>query len=187
MTNPALEQGSPARDLPGLTADGLTLWRLMVAAALIPVLAFGWPGLGAALLGTAWLSDFFDGRAARASSGPTSLGDLDLWADTLVGAGVVLGFTLWGWVPLVFGLGLVAILLAAFAVTQIEAMSMILQATGYGLELWRLWREAYVGSLTWLLLIIVGIAFVNRRILWERSLPTFFGGIATLSRRRTGR
>jgi phosphatidylglycerophosphate synthase len=49
--------------------------------------------LGAALLASAWLSDFFDGRLARAYIGRTCLGDVDLWADTLVGAGAPLGLT----------------------------------------------------------------------------------------------
>ena len=175
------------RDLVGLAADALTLGRLVVALALIAVLGTGRVTLGAALLGFAWISDFLDGRAARASGGRTRLGDVDLWADTFVGAGVVLGFTVWGWVHPVVGLGLVAVLLAAFALTRNEAMSMLLQATGYALALWRTWRDGHPASLWWLLTIIVVIAVVNRRIFWERSLPTFFGGLAaTLRRRPTG-
>jgi hypothetical protein len=86
-------RASPSeRDLAGLAADGLTLMRLVLAAALVPVLGARRIVLAAAMVGSAWLTDFFDGRAARASAGPTSLGALDLWAETLVGAGAVLGF-----------------------------------------------------------------------------------------------
>lgn len=171
------------RDLLGITADGLTLGRAVVAIALIPVLGARRTVLGAALLGSAWLSDFLDGRAARASGGWTRFGGLDLWCDTLVGAGAVLGFVAWGWVPPLLGIALVAVLVTAFALTRNEAMSMVLQATGYGLVLWRTWRDGHVVSLAWLLGIIAVIGVVNRRILWERSLPTFFGGLAALFRR----
>jgi phosphatidylglycerophosphate synthase len=178
------ESQSRRRDLPGLAADGLTLGRAVAAVALVPVFGAGQTALGAALVGSAWLSDFFDGRAARASPGPTSLGAFDLWADTLLGAGAVLGFTLLGWVPPMLGLGLVVLLLASFALTKNEAISMVLQASGYALVLWRTWRDGHTASLTWLIGIIVAIAIVNRRILMVRSLPTFFGGVAALVRRR---
>jgi phosphatidylglycerophosphate synthase len=172
------------RDLVGLAADALTLARLVVAIALIPVLGARRLTLGAVLLGSAWMSDFLDGRAARASAGRTRLGDVDLWADTFVGAGAVLGFTVWGWVPPAVGLVLVALLLPAFALTRNEAMSMLLQATGYGLAIWRTWRDGHPASLWWLLTIIAVIAVVNRRVFWQRSLPTFLAGLTAMFRRR---
>ena len=180
-------QGAPQpeeRHLVGLAADALTLARLVVAIALIPVLGARRLTLGAVLLGSAWISDFLDGRAARASAGRTRLGDVDLWADTLVGAGAVLGFTVWGWVPPAVGLVLVALLLAAFALTRNEAMSMLLQATGYALVIWRTWRDGRAASLWWLLTIIAVIAVVNRRVFWQRSLPTFLRGLTAMFRRR---
>jgi hypothetical protein len=173
------------RDLLSRAADGLTIGRVIVAVALVPVLGGGRVTLAAALVGSAWVSDFLDGRAARASGGQTRLGDFDLWADTLVGAGVVLGFTVWGWVPPVVGLGLVALLLTAFAITRNEAMSMMLQATGYALLLWRTWQDGHSASLWWLLTVIGMIAFVNRRTFWERSLPTFLSGVAGVVRRQS--
>jgi phosphatidylglycerophosphate synthase len=175
------------RDLVGLAADALTFGRLVVAIALIPVLGARRVTLGAVLLGTAWISDFLDGRAARASAGRTRLGDIDLWADTFVGAGAVLGFTLSGWIPPALGLGLVGILLVAFTLTRNEAMSMLLQATGYGLVIWRTWRDGHPASLWSLLTIITVIAVVNRRIFWQRSLPTFLGGVVAMFRRRPSR
>jgi hypothetical protein len=184
MERPGVEHRSKSRDLLGVAADSLTTWRLAVAVALVPILGAGWIALGAALLGTAWLSDFLDGRAARASAGQTRLEDFDLWADTCVGAGALLGFTVWGWVPPAIGLGLTAVLLAAFALTRNEAMSMLLQATGYGLVLWRTWQDGHIVSLWWLVSVIVVIAFMNRQIFWERTLPTFLGGMATVVRHR---
>lgn len=154
---------------------------------LIPLLGTGRTTLGAAVVGLAWLSDFLDGRAARASARPTSLGGFDLWADTLVGAGAVLGFVAAGWLPWAVGVVVVAGLLGAFMLTRNEAMSMLLQATGYGLVLWRTWRDGLFGALSWLLAIIALIAVVNRRVFWERSLPTFLNGLADLLGSRRSR
>jgi phosphatidylglycerophosphate synthase len=167
-----------------LMADGLTVVRVLLAVAVVPVLGTGRTTIAAVLVGSAWLSDLFDGRAARASATPTRLGELDLWADTLVGAGAVLGFVAAGRLPLPMGVGVVVVLLAAFALTGNEAMSMLLQATGYGLVLWRTGRDSHAGVLVWLLAVITGIAIVNRRVFWERSLPTFFAGVAAVLRGR---
>ena len=177
----------PERDLLGLVADGLTLARFGLAAALVPVLVARQTTLAASIVGSAWLTDFLDGRAARASAASTRLGALDLWADTLVGAAAVLGFVAWGWVPAALGLSLMVVLLASFALTRNEALSMILQATGYALVLWRAWRDGPPAALASLLAIIAVIATVNRRMVWERSLPTFLGGLADLVRRRASR
>jgi phosphatidylglycerophosphate synthase len=170
------------RDLLGRAADGLTAYRAFVALALVPALGARRIGLAAALLGTGWISDFLDGRAARASAGPTRLGGSDLWIDTLVGAGAVLGCVAAGWVPPALGVGLVVLLLAGFGRTRNEALSMLLQATGYGMVLWRTWSEGHGLALAWLLTVIAAIGVVNRRIFWERSVPTFLGGLAALVR-----
>lgn len=170
------------RDLLGRTADGLTAYRAFVAVALVPVLGARRVALAAALLGTGWISDFLDGRAARASAGPTRLGRSDLWIDTLVGAGAVLGSVAFGWVPPALGVGLVALLVTGFALTRNEALSMLLQATGYGMVLWRTWSDGHTLALAWLLSVIAAIGIVNRRIFWERSVPTFLGGLAALLR-----
>lgn len=184
MEGHGVERCSPERDVLAIAADALTLGRVIVAVALVPVLGARRVALAAGLLGSAWMSDFLDGRAARASAGRTRLGEVDLWADTFVGAGAVLGFTVWGWLPPVVGIGLVAVLLTAFALTRNEAMSMLLQATGYALVLWRTWRDGHLVPLWWLLAIIAVIALWNRRVFWEHSLPTFLGGMAALVRRR---
>jgi phosphatidylglycerophosphate synthase len=169
-------------DLLALIADGLTIGRFVLGVALVPVLGSKRITLAASILGAAWLTDFFDGRAARASAGTTRFGPLDLWADTVVGAGAVLGFVASGWLPAVLGIGLVLALVTWFAIARNEALSMILQAAGYALVLWHVWRDGYGLALAWLLAIIAVVAFVNRRVVWERSLPTFFGGVAGLLR-----
>jgi phosphatidylglycerophosphate synthase len=169
-------------DLFALIADGLTIGRFVLGVALVPVLGSKRITLAASILGTAWLTDFFDGRVARASAGTTRLGPFDLWADTIVGAGAVLGIVSSGWMPAVPGIGLVIALVVWFTLTRNAALSMILQATGYALVLWHVWRGGYGLALAWLLAIIGVVAFVNRRVVWERSLPTFFGGVASLLR-----
>lgn len=176
--------GVARRDRLGRAADGLTLYRLAVAVALVPVLGARRTAAAAALLGTGWISDFLDGRAARASGQPTRLGAYDLWVDTLVGAGAVLGSVAWGRVPPLVGVSLVVALVAGFALTRNEALSMLLQAAGYGMVLWRTWADGHTLALLWLVTIIAVIGVVNRQILWERSLPTFFGGLGALVRRR---
>ena len=98
-----------------------------------------------------------------------------------------MGFVASGWLPGVVGVVVVAGLLGAFMLTRNQAMSMLLQATGYGLVLWRTWRDGLVGALLWLLAIIALIAVVNRRVFWERSLPTFLGGLADMLRSRRSR
>jgi hypothetical protein len=97
------------------------------------------------------------------------------------------GFVASGWLPRAVGVVVVAGLLGAFMLTRNEAMSMLLQATGYGLVLWRTWRDGLFGVLSWLLAIIALIAVVNRRVFWERSLPTFLGGLADIIRSRRSR
>jgi hypothetical protein len=61
---------------------------------------------------------------------------------------------------------------------------MLLQATGYALAIWRTWHDGHPASFWWLLTIISVIAVLNRRIFWQRSLPTFLGGVAAMFRRR---
>lgn len=129
-------------------------------------------------MGAAWISDFADGRVARASGETTVLGQWDLDADTAVGAGIVLGLTVSGWLEWWLGIGLVALLGGAFFLTRNEAMSMLVQAIGYTLLLWRTWSDGHALALGWLVAIVAVIAVWNRRIFLQRSLPTFLDGIA---------
>ncbi|HJR18654.1 MAG TPA: CDP-alcohol phosphatidyltransferase family protein [Actinomycetota bacterium] len=160
------------------TADGLTFSRLVIAIVLVPVLGAHHAAAAAVLVGAGWLTDFFDGRAARAADGRTRLGAFDLWVDTLVGAGLLLGFVAWGWVPALVGVSLVVVLFAAFAFTRNDALSFLLQAIGYALLLWRTWQDGAHGALVWLLGLIVFLAVVNRKQFLGNAVPTFLNGIA---------
>jgi hypothetical protein len=124
----------------------------------------------------------------RAALPPGGRDVLWLAADALTLCRVVLtavlGFVASGWLPGAVGVVVVAGLLGAFPLTRNEALSMLLQATGYGLVLWRTWRDGLVGALSWLLAVMALIAVVDRRVLWERSLPTFLGGLADVLRGR---
>lgn len=175
--------GATERDRLARTADGLTFARALIAVLLLPVLGTRRVVLGALLVGTAWISDFLDGRAARAAGTPTRLAGWDLAADTAVGAALVLGFTLSGWVPPAVGVGILALLGLGFVLTRNEALSMTLQAVGYALLLWRTWSDGHRIAFGWLVTVILVIAVVNRRELFERSLPVFFGGLAQVVRR----
>ena len=168
----------------GRTADGLTFSRLLIAIVLVPVLAAHHPGAAAFLVGAGWLTDFFDGRAARAAEGHTRLGAFDLWVDTLVGAGLLLGFVAWGWLPAVVGIALVVVLFAAFAFTRNEALSFLLQAIGYAMLLWRTWQDGARGALVWMVGIIAFLAFVNRQQFLGKAVPTFLNGMAAVFRGR---
>jgi phosphatidylserine synthase len=166
----------------GRTADGLTFSRLVIAIVLVPVLGAHHSPAAAVLVGAGWLTDFFDGRAARAAEGHTRLGAFDLWVDTLVGAGLLLGFVAWGWVPALVGMSLVVVLFAAFVFTRNEALSFLLQAIGYALLLWRTWQDGAHGALVWLLGLILFLAIVNRKQFLEGAAPTFLKGMAAVFR-----
>ena len=168
----------------GRTADGLTFSRLVIAIVLVPVLGAHHSAAAAVLVGAAWLTDFFDGRAARAADGLTRLGAFDLWVDTLVGAGLLLGFVAWGWLPALVGVSLVVVLFAAFAFTRNEALSFLLQAIGYAMLLWRAWRDGPLGALVWMVGIIAFLAIVNRRVFLGKAVPTFLKGMAAVFRGR---
>ncbi|MEX2557150.1 MAG: CDP-alcohol phosphatidyltransferase family protein [Actinomycetota bacterium] len=168
----------------GRTADGLTFSRLVIAIVLVPVLGAHNAAAAAVLVGAGWLTDFLDGRAARAAEGHTRLGPFDLWVDTLVGAGVLLGFVAWGWVPALVGVSLVVVLFAAFAFTRNVALSFLLQAIGYTLLLWRTWQDGAHGALVWLLGIITFLAVVNRKQFLGNAVPTFLKGMAAVFRGR---
>lgn len=163
-----------------IAADVLTFVRGAIAVVLIPVLGRDDVTAAAVLVGLAWLSDAADGRLARASGMTTALGPWDLDADTAVGAAIVLGLTVSGWLGWWLGIGLVGVLAGAFLVTRNEAMSMSIQAIGYALLAWRTWSDGHTIAFVWMVAVVAGIAVVNRRVFRERSVPTFLEGIATV-------
>ncbi len=73
------------------SADVLTAGRMLLALPMgLAAYSAGWRAT-ALLLSLSWWSDFLDGRLARRAGGSTRLGAWDLAADTLVGAGLLVG------------------------------------------------------------------------------------------------
>src|ERR687892_1895407 len=66
-----------------------------------------------------------DGFSRCPGKAPRRLAPLRVSQRVCPGQGPIFGFTLWGWVPPVVGLGLPALLLAVFALTRNEAMSIV--------------------------------------------------------------
>jgi phosphatidylglycerophosphate synthase len=142
--------------------------------------------LAAAFLGAAWLTDGLDGVAARASDGPTRLGDYDLVADTAVGAGALVGLAVAGHLPAAVAAALLVVLGTGFLLLRNPALSMGLQATGYAWSLWIFWRD---GAAVWLpLAIAAALGFVHHRRLFGVVIPAFLRGVASLPklRKRSG-
>jgi phosphatidylglycerophosphate synthase len=174
----ATERAEPGggRESLAILADGLTFVRTAIAVLLVPVLARDDFGLAGGLLGLGWLTDSFDGRAARASGVRTRLGPWDLHVDTLVGVGVLAGLTVGGEMPWLVTVALVVLLGGGFVVFQKEALAEVLQAVGYAVVLWRLLvsRDA---AFWWPAAVIAFVAVINRRRFIHEILPEFFGGL----------
>jgi len=171
--------------VPAWVADALTLTRASLALVLAVVLARGRLAPAAVLLSVAWLTDFADGRVARAGRGRTRLGGFDLSADTLVGAGVLVGLAADGYIPAPVAAAVLIVLGGGFLVLRNEALSMALQAVGYGGFLWRLWtaRSAFLWAPV---LAIAAIAVLDRRRFTRIVLPRFFGGVRSALALRRG-
>lgn len=171
--------------MPAWLADALTLTRVLLALVLGVVLARGRLAPAAILLSFAWLTDFADGRVARAARGRTHLGGLDLPADTLVGAGVLVGLAADGNIPSPVAAAVLLVLGGGFLVLRNEALSMALQAVGYGAFLWRLWtvRSAFLWAPV---ITIAAIAVLDRRRFTGIVLPRFFGEMRSVFALRRG-
>jgi phosphatidylserine synthase len=170
-------------NLSGRLADLLTLMRLAAAPAIAAALAAGQLELAAALLAAAWLTDAVDGKAARASGTPTRLGPFDLLVDTAVGAAALVGLTLAGEIPVLLTGVLLLVLGGGFLLLRNPALSMSLQAVGYGWLLWTLWDDGE--RAVWLPLVTAaGLLLVFHRRLLRTEIPAFLNGLATLGRRR---
>ena len=134
-------------------ADALTAVRALIALLLVAMVGQGRLDVAAALLATAWLTDFLDGKSARAATRPSHLGHLDLAVDTLVGAGLMIGLSLGGYVN--WGIGLLIVVLL-----------------GGG---WIALKNTSLSSA-----IIAIIAALNWHRFIHDSIPGFFAGIADL-------
>ncbi|NOY55313.1 MAG: hypothetical protein GXP34_04925 [Actinobacteria bacterium] len=160
-------------------ADMLTGLRALIALLLVAMVGQGRLETAAALLATAWLTDYFDGKSARAASRPTHLGRWDLQADTFVGAGLMVGLALGGYVSWAVGLLVVVVFGGGWIALGNDSLSSVLQAISYGLFMWLAYSRSVGG---WWLppVVILIIAILN----WERfihdSIPGFLEGIAEL-------
>jgi len=160
---------------PGLWADTLTVSRMVLAAPLLVSAAAGAWAIVAMLLAVAWWSDLLDGRLARRSTEPTRFGHLDLTADTVAGAGLLLGLVVGGHVPV--WLGAVGAALGAVAVAlRNPAAAMLVQVCGYAPALWFAYSEAIAGFVVAVASILVIAALDIRRFV-TYVLPTFFKGL----------
>jgi phosphatidylglycerophosphate synthase len=156
-------------------ADALTAGRAALALPLAMAAATDAWVMVAVVLSVAWVSDFADGRLARRAIGVTRLGRWDLPADTTVGAGVLAGLVIGGHISVWIGVtGLV--LGAGYLAWGNPALSMLLQAGGYGPALWFIARDN-VAAFVLVVGTIVMIAAFSIRRLFGYVLPTFFNGL----------
>ena len=158
-----------------LAADVLTASRVFLALGLAALLAQGRLGWAAVGLSLAWITDVADGRLARAAREPTRLGDWDFRADVAVGAGVLAGLIVHGYVPRPLAAGLLVLLAGGFVVLRNVALGMSLQAIAYAAFGWRLWVDS-VGA-RWIPLLVAGtIGIIDWRRLFGEQIPAFLNG-----------
>jgi phosphatidylglycerophosphate synthase len=185
----ALGERSTGRDLrPGLSraADALTATRMVLAGLLAWLVGVGELEIAAAVLATAWVTDALDGVLAGAAGGGTRLGEWDLPADTLVGAGVLAGLAPHGWLPAPLVVGAIVVLGAAYVLLRNPFPAMALQAFAWGAILWRFWTDRVAAG--WVPVAVAGaIGIAERRRFVRVVLPAFFRGAAATARLRRGR
>lgn len=160
-------------------ADALTASRLVIAVLLVPLLAGGRLETAGLALGLAWVTDFLDGRFARATRSPTRLGAWDLPVDTSVGIGALVGLAVGGYLPIPLAAVVLVLFGALYAGTRNYAASAVLQAVGYGGVLVRLWATSS-SARWWPVLVAATIGVLERDRFVHDTLPSFFSGIATL-------
>ena len=169
-----------------LTADVLTALRAGLAIVLAVLVASGHIDAAAVTLAAAWLTDALDGALARAAGGGTKLGEWDLPADVLVGAGVLAGLGLAGYLAGALVVGVLVVFGTAFVVLRNPFPGMVLQAVAWGGILWRFWADRVAAG--WVPIAVAGlIGIAERRRLFQVVLPTFFRGAASTARLRRGR
>jgi phosphatidylglycerophosphate synthase len=165
----------------GRIADLLTLFRMLSAVLIAVALATGSLMVTAVLLSAAWLSDALDGRMARVG-GNSRLGQWDVIADAMVGAGAAIGLALSGILPI--WLALTAVIgFGWLLVAGNLAAGMLLQLTGFIPVLWRLWIER--PDVWWLPFVTaLAIGVLEWRKLIYVSIPTFLRGMMGRFERR---
>jgi phosphatidylglycerophosphate synthase len=157
-------------------ADILTMARMVIAVALIPIVWSFSLGLAALMVSIAWMTDLLDGRLARAAGREGRLGSWDLRADTAVGAGLLIGLTGAGTIPIWFSASALIIFGVLFLAGNLAA-SMLLQLAGYLPLISVLWSEKSPGWwLPFFTAILIGI-LDWRRLLFV-NIPNFVRGLS---------
>ncbi len=166
-----------------MTADLLTGARGLIAFGMILALSNRYVATAAVLLALAWITDFLDGRAARAGSGDTLLGGWDLEVDTLVGAAVLIGLDRGDLIPGWLAWGLLLLLGIPFLVLRHPTPAMILQAVAYASVLFHAWSTPVRWVLPAAILLVLVADFERFRTV---TLPSFFSGFLVLLPDRDG-
>ncbi len=163
-------------------ADVLTMSRMVIAVALIPIVWSLSLGLAALMVSIAWLTDLLDGRLARAAGREGRLGSWDLRADTAVGAGLLIGLTGSGTIPIWFSASAL-ILFGGLFLAGNWAASMLLQLVGYLPLISALWSERPTGW--WLpIFTVILIGILDWRRLLVVNIPNFVRGLSGRAERR---
>lgn len=174
MTRKELSRAAP-HWLP-LVPDVLTALRLAIALALIPVAGASAYSAAAILLSVAWLTDFLDGRLARALGVIGRLGRWDMTVDTGLGAGLLIGMTGAGVVPVWVALAALVVFGGLYFAGNLAA-SMLLQLSGYLALVNELWSQRL--PLWWLpMATAVAIGTMDWRRLLTFNIPNFVRGVS---------
>ncbi len=169
-----------------LTADLLTVSRGVLALSLAWLVGTGRLTAAAVALAVAWVTDALDGAFAAAAGGGTRLGEWDLPADVLVGAGVLAGLGIDGSLPVPVVVGVLAVFGSAFVLLRNPFPGMVLQAVAWAGILWRFWADRVPAG--WIPVAVAGVIGVAERRRFARVvLPAFFRGAAATARLRRGR
>lgn len=159
-----------------LVADTLTGFRLVAAPALALMAQSGAFSGVALLLSLAWLSDFLDGKLARKADSPTRFGGWDMWADTAVGAGLIVGLVAGGTLPMWIGVGALVLFGGLFLAGNLAA-AMLTQLSGYLPVLWVLWSDRpSAWAVPFATFLLIGIADWRRLVFV--NIPRFLRGVA---------
>lgn len=142
-------------------ADALTLSRMVLAPWIGWCVAAGYVGLAVALLGCAWLTDYWDGRFARAASQPTCLHRWDVRTDAWLGSCLVVGLASGGYLPWEVATAIVALAVIGALVVTNPALLALCTGTMFAIAVWEL--TVHGGRLRWVPATYVIIATVAAR------------------------
>jgi hypothetical protein len=168
-----------------LVADALTLVRGLLGVLLAYLIVRGRMDAVAVWLSVGWVTDFLDGRVARAAAGHTRLGRWDFPADVILGGGVLVGLAAAGLMPPIVTVLVLAACGGGYLLLRNAALGMILQAVAWVAILWQLWiRRAPAAWLPVAVAATIGV--VNRRKLIDDEIPAFIRGVSRAVRLHRG-